>query len=81
MRGITTFIVMTALLSVALVVAVPAIDGLTPIAIQMSGDQYDPIIKNIQRSVLEYSVVVFLFTTLAWAVFWILRQERQEVRL
>lgn len=81
MRGITTFVVMTALLSIALVVAVPAIDGLAPIAMEMSGDQYNPIIKNIQRSVLEYSVVVFLFTTLAWTVFWILRQERQEVRL
>jgi len=81
MRGITTFIVMTALLSIVLVVAVPAIDGLAPIAMQMSGEQYDPIIKNIQRSVLEYTVVVFLFTSLAWAVFWILRQERQEVRL
>jgi len=81
MRGITTFIVMAGLFSIALVIAVPTLDGIVPIAVDMAGPQYESQIRNIHAAVVEYGVVVFLFTILVWAVFWILRRERQEVRV
>lgn len=79
MRGITTFIVMVGLFSIALLVAVPTFDTLVPIAVDIAPG-YSSDFNAIRDAVVKYSVPVFLFSILTWAVFWILREERQEVR-
>jgi uncharacterized BrkB/YihY/UPF0761 family membrane protein len=79
MRGITTFIVLVGLFSISLIIAVPTLDTIVPIVTDITPGS-DPTINKIHAVIVKWSVPVFLFTVLGWAVFWILREERQEVR-
>ncbi|MGK7297343.1 MAG: hypothetical protein ACNS61_16220 [Candidatus Wenzhouxiangella sp. M2_3B_020] len=79
MRGITTFIVLVGLFAIGLLIAVPTLDTLAPMATEMAPG-YSGQIGNIHEVLVKWMVPVFLFSMLTWAVFWILRQERQEVR-
>jgi len=79
MRGITTFIVLIALLPIGLLIAVPVFDTLTPIATSMAPG-YTSTITNIQAVNVKWVVPIYIASILVWAVFWILRQERQQVR-
>lgn len=79
MRGIVTFLVLVGLFSLAMLVAVPTMDGIVPVVTGMTPGP-DPTILNIRAAVVKWSVPVFLFATVGWVVFWILRQERQQVR-
>lgn len=78
MRGITTFIVAVSLFSIALLYAVATLDPLASLAVEMA-PAYASQINGIRDSMVKWSVPVFVFSMLAWAVFWILREERQEV--
>lgn len=80
MRGVVTFVVLVGLFSLALVVAVPTMDMIVPVVTSMNTGGMDGTILNIRSAVVKWSVPVFLFTIGTWAVFWILRQERQQVR-
>lgn len=80
MRGITTFIVMGSLFAMALVIAVPVFDAIAPVATAMTTDNYDSIIGNIHETGVKWIVVVFILTIMTYTVFYILREERQEVR-
>lgn len=79
MRGITTFIVMVGLFSIALIIAVPMFDTMVPIVTGITPGN-DPTINLIHETVVKWIVPVFLFSILGWVVFWILRTERQQVR-
>lgn len=78
MRGITTFIVLVALFSVSLVIAIPLFDGIAPLVIEMTPDKWDGIINNIWETGVKWIVVMFLGSTFVWAIFWVLRQEKQQ---
>lgn len=80
MRGITTLIVMASLFAMAMLIGVPVFDQLAPLATEMTPDKYNGTIGNIHETGVKWIVVVFIGTIITWAVFWILRQERQEVR-
>lgn len=80
MRGITTLIVMSGLLAMALLVAIPVFDAIAPIATAMTTSNYDSIIGNIHETGVKWVVVTAIGTFVLWTVFWILREERQEVR-
>ena len=80
MRGITTLIVMSGLLAMALLVAIPVFDAIAPIATSMTTDNYHSIIGNIHETGVKWVVVTAIGTFVLWTVFWILREERQEVR-
>lgn len=79
MRGIITMLVMAALFVIALLVGVPLLDGILPIATEMAPG-YTGQITRIHVAVVKWTVVVFLGTIMLWAIFWILRSERQQVR-
>lgn len=79
MRGIITMLVLGALFVIALLVGVPLLDGILPIATDMAPG-YTSQITGIHEAVVKWTVVVFLGTIMLWAVFWILRTERQQVR-
>lgn len=78
MRGITTFIVAVSLFSIALLYAVATLDPLAALVVDMAPG-YASQVNAIRDSMVKWSVPVFVFSMLAWAVFWILREERQEV--
>lgn len=78
MRGLTTLVVMSSLFVMALLIGVPVLDKLVPIVNQMAPG-YTSQTNAIRAAVVKWSVPVFLFTLVGWAVFWILRQERQTV--
>jgi len=80
MRGITTFIVMISLFSIGLIVGVPMLDGIVPVVQGMTPDKYTGTIGNIHAFSVKWSVPIFITTALLWAVFYILRTERQQVR-
>jgi len=79
MRGIITMLVMAALFVISLLVGVPLLDGILPIATEMAPG-YAGQITAIHAAVVKWVVVVFLGTIMLWAIFWILRTERQQVR-
>jgi len=78
MRGLTTLIVLGALFVVALLVAIPTMDALLPIVNEMAPG-YTSQTTGIHEVVVKWSVPIFLGTLILWAVFWILRTERQQV--
>jgi len=78
MRGITTFIVLMGLLAIGLLVSIPTMDGIAPLAEQMA-PQFSGQISNIHAVTVKWLVPVFFGTIMLWAVFWVLRQERQQV--
>lgn len=80
MRGITTFLVMAGLLAIALLVGIPVMDELLPVATEYAAPKYSGTISNIHESVVKWSVLTFIVVSFTWAVLWILRTERQEVR-
>lgn len=79
MRGITTFITLIGLFSITLVVAVPVMDGIIPTVLDVGVGSMESQVLSIRATVVKWSVVVFFGTVILWAVFWILRQERQQV--
>lgn len=79
MRGITTIVVMGGLFVIAMLVGVPLMDKLAPMASGMAPG-YASQIDGIHVTLVKWIVPVFLFTIILWGVFWILRQERQQVR-
>jgi len=78
MKGITTFIVMVGMLGLALLVGIPVMDEIAPLAQNMAPQHADQV-SNIHVTVVKWIIPVFIGTMLLWAVFWILRQERQTV--
>lgn len=80
MRGLTTLIVMAGLFSMSLLVGIPVMDQLAPLVIEMTPEAYDSMINNIWETTVKWIVPISLGTVVIWAVFWILRTERQEVR-
>lgn len=79
MRGIITMLVLGALFVISLLVGVPLLDGILPIATDMAPG-YTEQINGIHAAVVKWAVIVFLGTILVWAIMWILRTERQQVR-
>lgn len=79
MRGLTTLVVMATLFVIAYLIAVPVMDGLAPVAIDIAPG-YSGQITGIQMALVKWIVPVFIGTIVLWSVFWILRQERQQVR-
>lgn len=78
MKGITTFIVLIGLLAIGLLVGIPVMDSIVPVAEGMAPG-YASQIGSIHAVVVKWLVPLFFGVTLLWAVFWILRQERQQV--
>jgi len=79
MRAITTLIVTSVLFAIALLVAVPTLDALVPVATNIAPG-YEGTINNIHLAVVKYAVAVFLATIVIYAIFKILQTERQTVR-
>jgi len=79
MRGLTTLVVFVALFTVSLLVAIPVFDALLPIATEMAPG-YTSTLENIHAVGVKWIIPIFLATVIVWAVFWILRTERQQVR-
>lgn len=80
MRGITTAIVLVGLFAIAYLVAVAVLDPLSTIALGYDLGGMGGQVEGIHVAVVKYMVPVFLGSVLVWAVFWIMRSERQTVR-
>lgn len=70
-------LIFTAVLLVAIEVYEPLAEQVKP----RVGDDFDTDIDNILTAVLQYSVVIFMFTMFLWGMFWYLRRERQTRRI
>lgn len=79
MRGIITMLVLAALFIMALIMGIPIMDQMLPLATDMAPG-YTSQLTGIHAAVVKWTVPVFLGTIILWAVFWILRTERQQVR-
>lgn len=80
MRAITTLIVSAMLLVIALLISIPVMDQLIPLVTDMTAAKYDSTLSNIHVVLVKWVVPVFLGSATVYAIFWILRDERQTVR-
>lgn len=78
MKGITTVIVLVGLLVIGLLVGVPVMDTLAPMVENMT-PQFADQVGLIHAVTVKWLVPIFAGAVILWAVFWILRQERQQV--
>lgn len=80
MRGLTTALVLFGLFGIAYLVVVAVLDPLSAIALGFDLGGMDSQVEGIHVAAVKYMVPVFLGSVTLWAVFWILRRERQTVR-
>jgi len=80
MRGIIFMLVQAGLFVVALFIAVPVFDTLVPVVNTMTPEKYSGTVNNIHAVTVKWVVVIFAAIMFMYAVLWILRRERQEVR-
>lgn len=79
MKGITTFVVLVAMLSIGLLLSVAIFDPLTQIALTYNLGGMSGQVEDIHVTAVKYIVPVALGTFLLWCVFYILRKERQTL--
>lgn len=80
MRGITTALVMVGLFAITYLIAVAVMDPLSTTILAYDLGGMGGQVEGIHTALVKYMVPVFLGSVLLWAVFWILRKERQTVR-
>lgn len=79
MRAITTFIVLLVVLAVGLLIGVAVLDPLRQLVLTYDLGGMSGQVKDIHVSVVKWMVPAGVFTAVVWAVFTILRRERQQV--
>jgi uncharacterized BrkB/YihY/UPF0761 family membrane protein len=80
MRGLTTALVLFALFGIAYLIVVAVLDPLSSTVLAYNLGGMGSQVENIHIAAVKYTVPVFLGSVVLWAVFWILRRERQTVR-
>lgn len=80
LKGITTFLTFVALFAVAYFLAVAIGDPLFATVSGFDLGGFGSQVDGIHETLVKWIVPVGLGTFLLWAVFWILREERQTVR-
>lgn len=78
-RVVTTFLVMIAMLGIGLLIAVATLDPLQAVATSYDLNGMDSQVNQIHLASVKWIVPVALFSFLSWAVFTILRRERQQL--
>lgn len=79
MRAITTFLVMVAMLGIGLLISVAVLDPLQGVVTTYDLNGMNTQVSNIHVAAVKWMVPVALFSFLVWAVFTILRRERQQI--
>lgn len=79
MRAITTFLVMVAMLGVGLLIAVATLDPLAATVTGYDLNGMDTQVGEIHEVLVKYMVPAGMASMVLWAVFRILRTERQNV--
>ena len=79
MKAITTFVVMVAMIGIGLLIAVATLDPLTTTVTAYDLGGMESQVNSIHVALVKYMVVAAIATALLWAVFRILRTERQQL--
>jgi len=80
LRAITTFVVMVAILALGFMISVAVFDPLLSMALGYDLGGMGGIVENIHSVPVKWMVPVGIATFGLWAVFFILRRERQTIR-
>jgi len=79
MRAITTLIVMFAMLSIGLLLAVAVLDPLRALVLTYDLGGMNSQVNGIHVVLVKYMAPASMVTIITWAVLRILRDERQQV--
>jgi len=79
-KGITTFLFLVAAFIAIWFVAVATLDPLLSVILDFNLGGMGNQVSEIHVAIVKYAVPVFIGAALLWAVFYILREERQTAR-
>lgn len=78
-RAITTFVVMVALTSIGILLAVATLDPLQALVTSYDLAGMEGQVNDIHIVLVKYMGITAIATALLWAVFRILKTERQQI--
>lgn len=79
MRAVTTFLVMCAMVGIGVLIAVAVLDPLTVLVTSYDLNGMDTQVNDIHVVLVKYMGITSIGVAFLWAVFRILRTERQQL--